>query len=80
MNNKKGEVEESILHYLQKSPNARDSLEGIARWWLESVKINKSIDEVANALESLLKKGLVARCEIKGGKPIYKICKKNISS
>lgn len=76
MKNKKEEIAEKILAYLEKNPKGGDTLEGISGWWLESIKINKSVDEVSQAIECLVKKGLVVRSEVKGGRPIYKIGKK----
>ena len=73
VDNKKSETEETILTYLKKNPDAGDTLEGISRWWLESIKINKSVDDVAQALEGLVKKGIVAKSGVKTETSVYKI-------
>lgn len=77
MNNDKEEIAKRISGYLQKNPDAGDTVEGITRWWLESEKINKLANNIAEVLESLIKKGVVRRMEVKGGNPVYKICKKD---
>ena len=55
------EMSEMILSYLRKHPDAGDTLEGITRWWLESDRVDRSADEVAEGLELLLEKGLLRR-------------------
>jgi len=48
-----------ILDYLEKYPEAGDTLEGIAAWWIERQRIELLVEEVAEALELLVKKGAV---------------------
>lgn len=63
-----------ILNYLRMRYDAGDSLEGIARWWLELESVEQSVDEVAQALESLVRKGLLKRIN-RIGTSIYKVNK-----
>jgi hypothetical protein len=65
-----------ILDYLQKNPEASDTLEGIAAWWLEQQRIEQLVEEVAEALELLVKKGAVKAHKKPDGITTYKI-KKN---
>jgi hypothetical protein len=67
-----------ILDYLQKNPEAGDTLEGIAAWWLEQQRIEHLVEEVAEALELLIKKGAVKAHKKSGGVTTYKIKKKDI--
>jgi len=60
-----------ILSYLRKNPRAADTLEGIARWWLEKEKIDHSIDIVRDALEDLAKDGRVRKKILKDGTIVY---------
>ncbi len=60
-----------IFDNLQENPNSSDTLEGITEWWLDLVKIDRSVDVVANALESLINKGIAGKKCNKDGKPIY---------
>ncbi len=71
MNNTKEDVEKMIFDHLQENPNSSDTLEGITEWWLDLVKIDRSVDVVANALESLINKGIVGKKCNKDGKLIY---------
>lgn len=50
---------EKILEYLQTHPRARDSLEGIAEWWLMESDIQRKTAEVRFALKELVSTGLV---------------------
>ena len=63
---KQEEIEEMIMSYLQKHPDAGDTLEGITRWWLELERIDQSGDEVATAIESLVKKGSLKKFKCQG--------------
>lgn len=73
--NKKHELLESVLGYLQKNPAAGDTLEGIATWWLEQVRIEQVVEEVAEALQELVDKGVIQASKTQGGATIFKINK-----
>ncbi len=53
------ETAKEILRYLLHHPEAEDTLEGIARWWLERGRITRTVDEVGESLELLLARGLI---------------------
>ncbi len=72
MDRKDKEISEQIFKYLQKNPDSGDTLEGISKFWLGFERIDQSVDEVRDALESLVKKGLITKLEHHSGKPIYK--------
>jgi hypothetical protein len=65
-----------ILDCLEKNPEAGDTLEGIAAWWLEQQRIEHLVEEVAEALELLIKKGAIKAHKKPGGITTYKIKKK----
>lgn len=75
---KEEEIRSEILDYLLKNPDAGGTLEDISKWWLELERVNQAVDEVAQALERLIKNGIVKRI-VEGGSPIYKINKYHIS-
>ncbi len=78
MNNTKEDIAKLILNYLHKNPDAGDTLKGISRWWLEYEKIDSAMEEVAEALESLIKEGKVKRQVILGKNPIYVVAKQEL--
>jgi hypothetical protein len=75
-NRKVEALSREILDYLKKHPDASDTLEGIATWWLEQQRIERLVDEVAEALELLIKKGAVRARKINDSVTTYKIKKK----
>jgi len=50
-----------IHQYLLKHPNAADTVEGIARWWLVRQRYQDAMFVVQEALEYLVKRGLVVQ-------------------
>lgn len=77
MNNWQEELPTMILNYLQKNPDAGDTLEGITKWWIGLEKIDLTVEEVVNALGNLMKKGLVRIHRAKDGLTLYKVNKKS---
>ncbi len=76
MDDTKGDVASKILDYLRKNPDAGDTLEGIAKWWLEMERVNHGVEQVSIALESLIKEGIIERHKINGDNSTYRICRK----
>ena len=68
-------ISRMILGYLRKNPDAGDTLEGITRWWLNMERIDLSVKEVAQALESLMEQGVITINKDRGGTTLYKINK-----
>ena len=79
MSKRKKRISRLILNHLRKNPNAGDTLNGITKIWLELEEIDQAVEEVAEVLESLVKKGDVVALRTNGGTLLYKITK-NISS
>jgi len=75
MKNEKELLAQRIISYLEKHPEAGDTLEGIVTWWLEQERIDRVVDDVADILRSLEKKGTVQAHRTQTGATIYKISK-----
>ena len=60
-----------IERYLEKHPNAADSLEGIQRWWLIRHRYAEDTLQVEQALELLIAKGIVVRRILPDGRAVY---------
>ena len=69
----KEELEEKILNYLRKHPDAADTVEGITGWWLESQRIDESVDKVFEILEVMCKKKLLYQVKYENGPLIYRV-------
>jgi hypothetical protein len=63
---------EKIMGYLRRNPNAGDTTEGIATWWLGQGKTQPPVQQVADVLEILTRKGLIRKRQLHGGAAIYK--------
>lgn len=59
---------QAIEAYLKQHPEAADSIEGIACWWLRG---EISVEEVAESLDRLLGKGVIKEWELPDGRTIY---------
>ncbi len=67
------EVVREILQYLVNHPAAKDTLAGIARWWLDRQHVERSVEEVAHSVRLLVSRGLILeRCR-KTGRPYYQV-------
>jgi len=67
------EVARAILQYLHEHPDAKDTLEGIAQWWLIHEGIERKIKEVERAVSILLDQGLVIEVRRDGLMPYYRL-------
>ena len=65
-------LEAEILEYLAEHPNAMDTLEGIAGWWLERHRIRVSVEALSRVLERLVESGVL---EMKRGlhEPLFRL-------
>jgi len=75
-----------ILDYLLKTPEAKDTLEGISRWWLLKEQIDISVEKISDALQYLIKNNYVQVLEYPEqnkfytvNKEIFKEFRKNLS-
>jgi hypothetical protein len=60
-----------ILHYLQEHPEAADSLEGIASWWLSPTTYSVTAEAVQEALAQLVAEHRIARIDLADGRTLY---------
>jgi hypothetical protein len=64
-------VTQLVMAYLEAHPQACDTIEGIARWWLMSQQINDATFAVKRALEELKKRGYVREERKADGRIFY---------
>ena len=65
------ETARGILRYLVESPQAKDTLEGIAQWWL-SGESSKRVN-IERAVSLLLSRGIILETQRKGLRPYYQL-------
>lgn len=68
------ETARAILRYLVEHPEAKDTLEGIAQWWVGG-ETSKRVN-VERAVSLLLSRGLVLETRRKGLSPYYQLVSK----
>ena len=61
----------AILRYLQGHPDAKDTLEGIAQWWLLKEWTERKYDQIEDSLSDLVSRGLVIERRREGMPPYY---------
>ena len=64
-------VAEVIEAYLATHPEAADSVEGIARWWVGRGGVEAGIEDVQGALEQLVEAGSVQARTLPDGERVY---------
>jgi hypothetical protein len=68
-----GRVEQEILEYFVRHPEAADTLDGVARWRLLDEAIHRSVEETEAALLSLVAQGLLCETRHPGGAAIFSL-------
>lgn len=67
-----------ILAYLAENPDAQDTSEGIAEWWLLGQATRPNTARVEEALTELVSSGLVLARRGKGARTYYKINRRKL--
>ena len=62
-----------ILAYLAENPDAQDTLEGVAHWWLLEQRIEDQTARVQEALNKLVSNGLVIESKGPDARSHYRI-------
>ena len=65
-------LQKEIEDYLQKNPNAGDSLEGVMSWWLSQRNKKPDVAEIEQVLEQLIAEGSVRKVSLVGGTILYR--------
>jgi hypothetical protein len=69
--NEQSELERKLLRYLVDHPDARDTLEGIAKWWLLEQEIRDEKAKVQEAIVWLVAKGFVVEERMEDGRRVF---------
>ena len=73
-------VAADIVRYLQRHPDAADTAEGIARWWLGGRCYENELGRVREAIAVLVKRGLVQKQTLPDGAEIYRAGRPPVAS
>lgn len=66
------EITEAILEYFAEHPNASDTLEGIAEWWIMRQQVRFEVEMLANVLRHLTAAGLLQKVG-EGDQALYQL-------
>lgn len=61
----------AIKRYLLSRPNASETVDGVAKWWLLKQRYIDSIEKVQQALDMLEGEGYLTKLQLKDGKDYY---------
>jgi hypothetical protein len=62
-----------IYRYLARNPNAADTVEGVARWWLARQRRYDAAATVELALQLLVDEGVVTASALPTGATVYRL-------
>jgi hypothetical protein len=60
-----------VLQHLMSNPGAKDTLEGIRKWWVATRRQEPRSDELQAVLDALMEKGWLRRFKPTGSKHVY---------
>jgi hypothetical protein len=67
------ELARAILRYLESYPGAKDTMDGIAQWWLLREWSERKLMDVQQAIELLLSEGLIIETRMEGLPRFYQV-------
>lgn len=65
------EIARALEHYLQRFPDAADSIEGMRRWWLSPFLRDEAPEFVEAAVALLVNDGVLRQVVLEDGRVIY---------
>ena len=71
-------VMNEILHYLVGHPDAKDTIDGIARWWLPPNDRGSKREQVQIAIDELVARGWIIRRETTPSHVVYGLDKQHL--
>lgn len=67
------QVYRQILAYWERNPNAGDTVEGIAAWWVAEQRLSESVELVQACLEQMVTEALVLALPGPDGRRHYRL-------
>ena len=60
-----------ILGYLYSHPDAKDTVDGVEKWWLHGMEIRMDVTTVQSSLEQLVSSGWLVSSQRQGSGVVY---------
>jgi hypothetical protein len=64
-------IAQEVERYIAANPDAADTVEGIARWWLMLADVEAALMRVEAALDLLVRRGVMSRQLLPDGNCVY---------
>jgi hypothetical protein len=64
---------DEVLAYIVRHPQAQDTVEGIAEWWLLEERIRHAVSDVQAALNKLVNNGFLIAHQCSSGRTYYRL-------
>jgi DNA-binding PadR family transcriptional regulator len=64
---------DEVLAYMARHPQAQDTVEGIAEWWLLEQHIHHAVSDVEAALSELVDNGFLVARQCRDGRTYYRL-------
>lgn len=71
---RKDELAKAILHYVAEHPDAQDTAEGIASFWIMRQEVKEEVQDVLSVLKQLTQSGQLEEIK-RGGRVFYRLKK-----
>lgn len=72
---RRGELAKAILEYVAEHPDAQDTAEGIASFWVLRQEVKEDVEDVLSVLRELTQSGQLEENK-RGGSVLYRLKKK----
>jgi hypothetical protein len=67
-----------VLQHWMSNPGAKDTLEGIRKWWVATKRLEPRSDELQAVLDELMHKDWLVRFKPRGSKHVYGLNKERL--
>ena len=61
-----------ITRYLAQHSGCADTFDGISRWWISRIRFDEALQDVREALDKLLSRGVVEEQRLADGTVLYR--------
>ena len=68
---READLARAVMRYLDEHPQAMDTVQGIAEWWVTRQQIQVEVEDLAKVLKRLVDESLIERVDSANG-PLYR--------